>query len=239
MPTPQEALNKLRSDPRDFLRTYYLKCETMGAINSSQHTFWFGGTGFTNQNNQTVHDRSPVQGTFRMHQRKNFLFTPNQPSLIGTSIQVPVWHVAVTQVAAPLNMAAVVPLQVSSSMGADIMVTTVLNGCSFFCDTFQNTALMAHLMPNGGNTGDQLEQDIIGTGLYDSVQGDFQGVNGALHRGQGTVFGAHNGYTANANDVTIVGVRTGTHWRVYAQRHTRLGLGQGTDILTVWKIFHS
>jgi hypothetical protein len=239
MPTPQEALNKLRSDPRDFLRTYYLKCETMGAINSSQHTFWFGGTGFTNQNNQTVHDRSPVQGTFRMHQRKNFLFTPNQPSLIGTSIQVPVWHVAVIQMGLPFNMGAVAPLQVSTSMGADIMVTTILNGCSFCCDPYQNGILMSHLMPGGGNTGDQLEQDIIATGLYESVQGDFQGANGALHRGQGTVFGAHSGYTANANDVTIVGVRTGTHWRVYAQRHTRLGLGQGTDILTVWKIFHN
>jgi hypothetical protein len=79
---------------------------------------------------------------------------------------------------------------------ADIMVTTLLNGCTFVCQEVGNNVLMAHVQPIG-LTGNQL-------------------------------------YNSQTDEATIIGVRTGRKWRVFAQVHPQ---GGDRRILRVVEVF--
>lgn len=211
MATPTEALGKLRSDPRNFLRQYFLM--TVRAMGQSGPTaYWLGGTGYVDLEGRPVYNRTArpgrVLGTLRMQESKNFKFSPNRNDLIGTPAQLMVWHVDVTPSASIVNDQ-VPALAVSRNGGPDIMVTTLLNGCTFACEATPHAVLMAHVQPTGGTTAPQLETYIMNRGAL---------VGGA---GARRAFGGGRCYTAMSSDVTIVGVRAGQQWRIFAQIHPR------------------
>jgi hypothetical protein len=173
-----------------------------------------------------VYDRTrrpgSILGNLNQHNSKNFKFSPRQPDLLGNDyVHVMAWHVDVSG-AGSIALGAIPSLSVSRTGGPDIMVTTLLNGCSFICEPRANDVLMAHVQPTGGITGAQLETNIINTGAL---------VGGG---GGSSVFGAARCYSSAANDVTIIGVRTNTHWRVFAQIHPG---GQRT-VLNVVEFFN-
>lgn len=211
MATPVQALAKLRNQPERFLRNYYLK--TVRALRQSgPTTYWFGGTGYVDMQGNTVYDRTPrpgrLLGTLNMHNSRNFKFSPHAGEPVGDPIQLMAWHVDVS----PSNGMALdnIPgLRVSRSGGPDLVLTTLLNGCSFVCEPRPTHVLMAHLQPTGGISAAQLEADILAGGAFAGGGGDL------------TVFGGGLCYTAATNDVTIIGVRTGQVWRMFAQVHPR------------------
>lgn len=210
MATPAQALAMLQASPKTFLKNYYVQVER--AMHQMGPTaYWFGATGAMGLNNLPIYDRTPrknkVLGSLYMHNSKNFRFSTNPLALLGNgSVQLQAWHVDV-QSAAAVQLNDIPALAVTRAGGPMVMVTTLLNGCSFVCEPLQHSVLMAHIQPIGTNAI-QLEADII--------------ANGALHGGAGgplTVFGGGIRYNAVQDDVTVIGVRKGTRWRLYFQAH--------------------
>lgn len=213
MASPTEALARLQNDPESFLWNYYLII--VRAMHQSGPTqYWFGGTGYVDLQGRTVYDRTArpgsVPGNLRMHNSKNFKFSPRQADLVGNPVQLMAWHIDVSP-SAGIALGGIPSLAVSRTGGPDIVLTTLLNGCSFVCEPTAHNVLMAHVQPTGGTTAAQLETDILNTG--------------ALAGGAGVAakraFGGGRCYTAASNDVTIVGVRSQQQWRMFAQIHPR------------------
>lgn len=213
MATPTEALARLQSDPESFLRNYFLIIER--AMHQSGPTqYWFGGTGYVDPHGRTVYDRTArpgrILGNLRMHDSKNFMFSPDPHNLAGTPVQVMAWHIDVFA-SADIVLGGIRARAVSRTGGPNIVLTTLLNGCTFVCEPTAHSVLMAHVRPTGGTSASQLETDIINTGAL------VGGVGVAAKR----TFGGGRCYTAASNDVTIVGVRSGQQWRMFAQIHPR------------------
>lgn len=213
MATPAQALAKLRTDPDGFLKAYYLL--TVRAMRQSGPTqYWFGGTGYVDLQGRTVYDRTArpggVLGNRRMHDSKNFKFSPHPGDLVGDPVQLMAWHVEVSPSAA-IALAGIPSLPVSRIGGPDIVLTTLLNGCTFVCQPTAHSVLMAHVQPTGGTSAADLETGIMNTGVL-------AGGAGAAPK---LVFGGSRCYTAASNDVTIIGVRSGRQWRMFAQIHPR------------------
>ena len=215
MATPTEALSKLQSDPVNFLRDYHvLVVRAKGQ--SGPTTYWFGGVGYVHSRGKTFYNRTArpdkILGELWMHDSKNFKFATDRRDLVGSPAQVMAWHVDVVGSDSNAIVGNIVPaLAVSRNGGPDIVLTTLLNGCTFACDPTPHSVLMAHVQPKGeGTTGENLHVRIESGGMQ--LQGS-QGLAGKR------TFGRIN-YTAN-DDVTIIGVRSGTRWRMFAQVHTR------------------
>ncbi len=214
MATPAEALIKLRARPENFLKNYHVM--TVRAMHQSGPTnFLFGGTGYVDiHTGNPVYNRTQrpgsILGTHHMHDSKNYKFSTDPADLIGTPAQVMAWHVDVSA-SAGIALGNIPSLAVSRNGGPDLMVTTLLNGCTFICEARANDVLMAHVQPTGGTTAAQLETDVINTGV----------LAGGGAAGSGIAFGGGRSYTANNNDVTIIGIRNGTQWQVFAQIHPR------------------
>jgi hypothetical protein len=221
MATPTQALALLRQHPRRFLRNYHLMVVRAVGV-SGQTAYNFGAQGIVDLQGRTIYDRTPrpgrYLGTWRMHNSKNFIFTPHAGAIVGASLNVQVWHVDVSP-SHTIALGAIPSLPVSRNAGPDIVVTTLLNGCSFVCEPDANDVLMAHVQPTGGITAGALETGILNTGIL-------VGGGGAVVQ---TVFGGARCYTAMNDDVTIVGVRRAQQWQMFAQIHPR-GQRQVTQV---------
>jgi hypothetical protein len=213
MATPQGALAQLRNEPDYFLANYYVITER--AMHQSGPTpYYFGALGYVALNGTVVYDRTPRKGRYlgslRMHNSKNFKFARSGTSVVGNTVNLMAWHVDVVG-SATVPVGAIPSLAVSRGGGPNIVLTTLLNGCSFVCEARVHDVLMAHVQPTGGTSAAQLETNITN--------------NGALVGGAGagavTVFGGGVSYTAANSDVTIIGVRQGVAWELYAQIHPR------------------
>jgi hypothetical protein len=231
MASPREALDMLRANPMTFLSNYYVR--TYQGHGSGQIDYSFAATGVM-RNGREVYDRTQrpgrILGQCRMHNSKNFKFAPTgnaagTANFLGARESLPVWHVDVVM-SDTIAIGAIPFLQVAG--GPDIMVTTLLSGCSFVCEAMGASVLMAHVMPRG-QTSTALA-DAIGAG------GHFNGsvTDVSYYGGNEATRGAGLGYNAQANDVTVVGVRLRNFWHIYAQKHTR----RGRDILSVTEFFH-
>ncbi len=213
MATPSESLARLCDDPARFLRDYYVK--TVRAMHQSGPTeYWFGETGYHDTvSHQDVYDRTPRPGRFlgrlRMHNSKNFKFSTNTTNLLGEPVKVEAWHVDVLQSSNFNHFGEIEPLRVSRQYGPRLMVTTLLNGCTFFCQPTEDDVLMAHIQPIG-ISGTALETGILNTGAF----------NGFKETAGKIAFGLGRCYTS-FDDVTILGIRFGQNWRVFAQIHPR------------------
>jgi hypothetical protein len=221
MASPTEALNMLRANPKDFLENYHLMCSRV-MHNNGQAQVWFGAQGYIDQSGTEIYNRTPrpgrILGTRRMHDSKNFKFSanhaPNNLEVFDNPVQVGVWHVDVYP-SATTNLANIPSLEVSRGGGSDIVITTLLNGCTFLCQPTTDFVRMAHIQPTGGTTSGALETNVRANGIFNSP-------NVVAGQGAITVFGGGTGYTNLTSDVTVAGSRTAQgRWRVYAQIHTR------------------
>ena len=213
MATPTQALTNLQNDPKFFLMNYHLMIvRTMHT--SGPSPYWFGGVGYVDLQDKIVYDRTArpgsILGSWNKHNSKNFKFSPNKQDLVGNPVRVMAWHVDVSQ-STKIDIGNIPSLPVSRCGGPSIVLTTLLNGCTFVYEPTEHCVLMAHVQPTAGTNAEKLETDIM--------------KDGALANGAGVTakhtFGGDQGYTAADNDVTIIGVRSGQQWRLFAQIHPR------------------
>jgi hypothetical protein len=226
--TSFKALADLRGNPKSFLQQYYLKISR--SRDAGETAYWLSAASHLNPQGQTVYDRVPrpgrILGNLHMHESKTFKLDPfgQGPQLAGQGVIVFAYHVPVVQ-SNTLNVAAIPATRVARAGPVpDIMVTTLLNGCTFVCQEVGDNVLMAHVQPAGGLRGSQLATDIASRGAFNNAGAQA----GPLHS-----FGA-NVYDSQTEEATIVGVRSGRRWHVLAQIHLR---GHEKRILRVVEVF--
>lgn len=227
MTTPSGALNDLRGNPKRFLREYYLKISRSTVTGEAM--YWLSAYSYDDPAGRTVYERAPRPGRFlgnlHTHASKMFKLEPYElaPRLAGQGVIISAHHVPVVH-SNTLNITAMQGTQVPRGGAvADIMVTTLLNGCTFVCQEVGNNVLMAHVQPIG-LSGNQLATNITNNGAF-----NIPGAQAGTLRSFGP--GVYNSQTEEA---TIIGVRTGRKWRVFAQVHPQ---GFERRILRVVEIF--
>ena len=212
MATPAQALGMLRANPEVFLKNYYVMADRDVANGSGQSTYYFGATGMVRLDGTIEYNRTArpgaILGSWRTHMSKNFKFSVNPALLAGATEKLRVWHVDVQHSSDIGEHDRVPALAVSRSDGPDLMVTTLLNGCTFMCEPVENAVLMAHVRPMG-KTGAALHADM-----------GARRMEGGGLRAHGA-YGAATDDRADQQDVTIIGVRGYRQWKVFAQRHPR------------------
>jgi hypothetical protein len=211
--TPAQALIELRAHPRKWLEKHYLKAYAGVPATFSAQQPSFGNTGYVNNVAALgpigpVFDRSPgtakTFGPWTGTDRRAFTFdrVGGQAAFVGavvpaTAINIPVIGSATfngNYVGIPLD-----DLGNAAALNCDFAITTLLNGCSFIIDGANPS--VRHVQPVG----------ITAAALRN-----------ALHPNYGTVFGGGaNEYDETIEDVTVIGVRRGAGWKIYAQVHTR------------------
>jgi hypothetical protein len=221
-------LNMLRNHPRTFLRNHYLKIVVTQNAVFGQANYYFGGAANYNPQEPQRWGAGPFT---RGSKVLNFVPLAYRGNLAYGDGNVPPINIAPTNVwVIPTEFANTVPNFAAMAGGLvnggpDIMVTTLLNGCTFCCANSQGGGvLMKHIQPTPPLMNHiALAGTVQGTGAFGNQ------INGTFR-----FFGSGNhGYDMVAEDVTIVGVRRGGNWAVYAQVHTRTV----SDIRRVTKFF--
>lgn len=189
----RQALSALQADPKGFLRKYTVRVAGHPSVSGIQQ-YYIGPRAAT----------------------PNFFDINNIPSAAATSFMA--WSVLMVHYNA-VNPGALQPLVVSANGGPDIMVTGLLNGCTFCMLKVQNGVAMTHVKPTG--------IDAIKLHTTLTTQGRFQNNPSPFQ-----TFGQASDYTGT-EDATLIGIRKGGIWKVYAQIHTRTQ----SPILRVNRIF--
>src|SRR5262245_20494604 len=228
-------LNLLRNHPKSFLRDHYLKIWVPQNSLSGQSQYYFGGK----SDGTPGGVRRRGEGLFTRGSKVLQIYPDTMrgdlaPNNIGAPVFVVPTHSSLTvNRFDEMNGIYVVG-------GADIMITTLLNGCTFCCAYRQNGGVvMKHIQPQGGyegtNNGTLLAQRIGSTGPYNNRQrGAFLDQRPGTFRFFGAS-GGNDGYNQGTEDVTIVGVNRGGNWSVYAQTHP--GGANATNIGRVIRFF--
>lgn len=221
--TAAQAVLSIQTNLRWFLKNYYLITESAG-LASGPTLYYGGGLGYTDEDGELVFDRTQrrgrILGVLRRHNSKNFKLTTHQFRLLGTNAPLNACHIAVTAANTIGNFGAMPSHSVPRTPGS-VMVTTLLNGCTFAMHSRLATVEMVHIQPIG-TTPAALAGNVIANGAM------------AVHAGPIAAFGSGAGYDHTVEDVTVIGRCTGAGlWKVYAQVHTR----QQRNILRVDKIF--
>jgi len=204
---PQAALLQLTAHPRAFLNKYALACdEIVGQTSGTLQAYFYTTGGLADAKRPGT-----VLKTHRMHDTETFHFCLLNPPLgkpdnAYTSVQVHYVEMVSATSATVFNNIVWKPL----TTNVQIMVTVQLSGCSFLWRTQNGVLECAHLQPTGGLTGPQLQAQLTGHGANVYGRDDY---------GEGRV-------------VTIVGVKRGSDWRIYAQKF-RVGT---SEILSVHRI---
>ena len=212
-------LNMLRGHPTSFLRSHYLKISVPENALAGPTQYYLGGQS----------DGGPGGGVMRWgggrftRGSKELYFKPANLrfQLAPQNVEANVWVIPTHFSTTVHNYAAMNAVPVMG--GVDIMVTTLLNGCTFCCANRQGGGvLMKHIQPKNGLNGTTLAQAVQANGgFFNQIPGTFR------------FFGGGGlGYDQDREDVTIVGVNRGGNWSVYAQTHP---LGRGIGRVT--KIF--
>jgi hypothetical protein len=211
--TPAQALIELKTHPRKWLEKHHVKAYAGVPATFSAQQLTFGNTGYVDvQGLQgpaggNVFDRSPGTaksfGPWSGKDRRAFTFdrAGGQAGFVGPTVQAAVVNIPVIASAAvQANYANIGLHDLGTALGRDFAVTTLLNGCSFVIDGANPS--VCHVQPTGGTTSGALRN--------------------ALQPHYGVVFGGGgNEYDHNVEDVTIIGIRRGGGWKIYAQVHTR------------------
>lgn len=222
--TPTEAILQLRTHPRKWLRTHHLKAFAGDPATFSAQQIDFGNTGYVDAAGLAgpaggaVFDRTNGTakhlGLWTGTDRRSFVFsrTGGQASFVGQSATASVINIPVVGSATLGGVYAGIALNdLSTALGRDFAVTTLLNGCCFVIDGA--APRVAHFQPTGGMTSGNLRN--------------------LLQPHYTTVFGGGgHEYDHMNEDVTIIGIRRNMGWKIYAQVHTR----NGRDVLRVVKL---
>ena len=190
----EKALKALLSDPKAFLNKYTLRIAGHPTVSGIQQYF--------------IAPKSGFQGSFDIACSSGAV---GKKSFMAWSVLMVHYN--------QVNTADLRPLLVSSSGGPDIMVTGLINGCTFCTLKTPNGVAMAHVKPSG--------IDAVRLHTMLSTQGRFHGIPNPFQ-----TFGQASDYTAT-EDATVVGIRRGGIWKVYVQIHTRTQ----APILRVARIF--
>jgi hypothetical protein len=184
----QENLNLLQAHPRRFLERFKLTIN--GKPTSQRCTYGFYMVG----------------GTYKLD-----CILPGRGQVTVDAINVPATPYARVQ-AAPANITATLS---SLDAACTLMLTTQFTGCCY-CFMVNGGALAAaHIDPQGkatGTTGQQVSQDMRDNGGFANGNGGTFKAYGRIADGAGVL-----GYPMATQQMTIVGVKRGADWRVYAQ----------------------
>jgi hypothetical protein len=205
----------LRANPKSFMKNHYLKNRVLANAVFGPAHYYFGGAVDYNDNTQVQRwgancftDGSKVLN-FVPHSLL-FQLAPGDNNVLAQNIAATaVWLVPAELASTVANYAALDGGVVQG--GSDIMITTLLNGCSFCCADSPGGVLMKHIQPTGATNHAVLATTLSNTGAFaGQTAGSFR------------FFGSGGfGYDQGTEDVTIVGVRRNGLWGVYAQVHSR------------------
>jgi hypothetical protein len=205
----------LRANPKTFLKNHYLKNRVLANAVFGPAHYYFGGAVDYNDNTQVLRwgancftNGSKVLN-FVPHSLL-FQLAPGDNNVLAQNIAATaVWLVPAELASTVANYAALAGGVVQG--GSDIMITTLLNGCSFCCADSPGGVLMKHIQPTGATNHVALATTLSNTGAFaGQTAGSFR------------FFGSGGfGYDQGTEDVTIVGVRRNGLWGVYAQVHSR------------------
>ncbi|AWF82089.1 hypothetical protein BTJ40_15320 [Microbulbifer sp. A4B17] len=191
---PAAALNLMTTNTSNFLKTYPVRIwGNTGASAVRQYCIGNGGNSYR---------PGTVLGTHNMHTTEAFqirgsmFYMATNPHLFFTH------SIHMDAGAANLGFYRLPP-----ATGPSIMVTGQLSACSFVIrPVVGSTALdVAHIRPAG----------ISGTVLRNNLSATY---------GTAFVYGTSDqrGFYNGANrTVSVIGIRTGTNWKIYAQKHDR------------------
>jgi hypothetical protein len=180
----KQALTSLQADPKSFLQKYTVRIAGHPTVSGIQQYY--------------ISPRALAANYFDI----NTLSIAN----VGAKSFM-AWSVLMVYYNA-VDPQALQPLIVSASGGPDIMVTGLLNGCTFCMLKVPNGVAMTHVKPMG------IDAVKLHTKL--TTQGRFQN-----HPSPFQTFGQASDYTGS-EDATLVGIRQAGTWKVYAQIHTRM-----------------
>jgi|SRR5450631_3661360 len=176
--TEIEAIHMLQAQTGDFLRKCSIDAQTLGAGPASLGTFYM---------KDKLESRShPGKYLGNLHRQGGQRFQAQNNAVHGGTA-FPAIHIPVRPSNVAINAFPLPPV------GAHVMLTTQLTGCSIVMIPGPATFSVAHLQPTG-ETGAALRQRLKAAGLQVYGMGDF-GVGRA----------------------TVVGVRLGGSWRFFAQ----------------------
>jgi len=217
----------LRANPKTFLKSHYLKNYVLPSAVFGLANYYFGGAVDNNDNTRALRwgagcfTKGSKVLNFVPHSML-FQLAPGDNNVLAQNLAATsVWLV-------PAELATTVPNFTALAGGAvqggsDLMITTLLNGCSFCCADSPGGVLMKHIQPRGATNHAVLAATLSNTGAFaGQAAGSFR------------FFGSGGfGYNEGNEDVTIVGVRRNGLWAVYAQVHSR----QVNSISRVTKFF--
>jgi hypothetical protein len=206
----------LRADPETFLPSHYLKTRVSSNAVFGPADYYFGGAADFSKKKPM-----PLRwGAGRWTKGSKVLnFVPHsmlfqlapgdkkvQPDKLAAT---PVWLVPAELATTVANYGAMAGDAVQG--GSDIMITPLLNGCSFCCADSPGGMLVKHIQPTGATNHVVLATTLSNTGAFAG-----QTANSFRFFGSGGF-----GYDAGTEDATIVGVRRNGVWAGYAQVHSR------------------
>jgi hypothetical protein len=219
----------LRANPETFLQKHYLKTRVSHNAVFGLADYYFGGAVDFNSKNKSKPLRWGAGRWTKGSKVLNFVphsmlfqLAPGDKKVPPEKLAAtPVWLVPAELASGVANYAALDGDTVQG--GSDIMITPLLNGCSFCCADSPQGVLMKHIQPHGATN-----HAVLATAI--SNAGAFAGQTAGTFR----FFGSGGfGYDVNTEDVTIVGVRRNGLWGVYAQVHS----SQVNSISSVTKFF--
>jgi len=193
----QANLDLLQAHPRRFLGQFKLTIN--GKSTSQRCTYGFYMVG----------------GTYKLD-----CYFPGLGNVTVDAINVP----ATPYVNVQGNPGAIPATLSSLSAACTLMLTTQFTGCSYCFMVNGGSLAAAHIDPQGkatGTTGQQVSQDMRANGGFANGNGGTFKAYGRIADGSGLF-----GYPMAAQQMTIVGVKRGVDWRVYAQ----IELGDHRDV---------
>jgi hypothetical protein len=208
-------LAALRANPKSFLKSHYLKIRVLPSAVFGLGNYYFGGALDHNNNAQALRwgagcfTRGSKVLNFVPHSML-FQLAPGDNNVAPQNLAATsVWVVPAELASTVDNYAALAGGLVT--LGPDIMITTLLNGCTFCCADSPGGVLMKHIQPVGATNHVVLATAVNTNGaLVGETAGTFR------------FFGSGGfGYNEGTEDVTVIGVRGNGRWAVYAQVHSR------------------
>lgn len=220
--TVQHALAQLQAHPKTFLSRYAVWIMGTGTGPSGTRNFEIIDADAEGVNFLGVLQRPDTfWGTRKMHTTQTFGVTLAQ-GLGGHAFQAQWLKMSEWTDSRSLHAIDVLTLDHS---GPGLLFTGSLTGCSVAMQNLGNNRVaIAHVRPNSDMP------DVAQGGMLDGA-----GVNTILSKsGWTAVYGRHN--YADNRQATVVGVRRGGHWQIYAQKQEYGGHGAGS-IRSVKRIF--
>ena len=195
---PAVSYNTLVANPGGFLKTYPVRI--------------FGDAGASGPVNYTMINRGPSMrpgsklGTFKMHATESFEIRSG-----AAMLAVLPGHGGHLFLAHSVHMdvgTAAMGFYLLGAGGPNIMVTGQLSGCSF--------VMLPGAVAGQVNVGHVQPQGMTGQALHGNLTGIL--ANAQIYGASGT----RGNYDTADRAASIIGVRVGGHWRIYAQKQDRM-----------------